>query len=93
MTTRKERDRAFKQAKTNPIAPQEIIFDNTRSKTTLYVNLKKNINIELRKSLYTMTTGRPNNKKTLQALRKTGQLIEKKTDEDSLPEYSINIKP
>ena len=70
VTTATERDRAFTKAKKDKTAPQEIIFDNTRSSTTFYVNINQNINIELRKSLYTMTTGRPSNKKTLQALKK-----------------------
>ena len=93
VTTATERDRAFTKAKKDKTAPQEILFDNTRSTTAFYVNNKENINIELRKSLYTMTTGRPSNKKTLQALKETGQLIEKKPDENSVWEYSITMQP
>ena len=93
VTTATERDKAFTQAKKNQTAPQEIVFDNTRSTTAFYVNIKENINIELRKSLYTITIGRPSDEKTLQALKETGQLIEKKIDKDSLPEYSIIMQP
>ena len=47
VTTATERDRAFTKAKKDKTAPQEIIFDNTRSSTTFYVNINQNINIEL----------------------------------------------
>ncbi|MEI6775004.1 MAG: hypothetical protein WCL18_09935 [bacterium] len=92
VTTGKERDSAVAQAKKNPTAPQEILFDNTRTSEAVYINRKEKVMIELFKSLFIVTEN-PGDKETINALKQTGQLIKEARDKKKQPTYKININP